>query len=132
MRKIGNAITALDLLNKVAIPLSDERLQIDLLRRATRHAAATRRWRYVDNDPHPLELGLERWSAIAGHNARLGLQLQEDARAAALTVLNDAQAGFLATPYHGKIDEEDALVVARMLGLPPPQFGKMHPLHTDQ
>ncbi|MEO8694215.1 MAG: hypothetical protein ABI658_11900 [Acidimicrobiales bacterium] len=114
---------ALDVLENVAVLLKSERLEAELLGRATRYATARTRWRYVDNDPHPLELGLDVWATIFRHHERLRRQLQADERQAALAVLRDAEAGCLATRYHSEQDEEDAMFLAKELGVQAPVFG---------
>ena len=68
----GSAELALEVLDRVGIPLGDEVRQSQLARIAADRAAARERWRHLPNDPHPLELGLGIWAEVVRQFHRLG------------------------------------------------------------
>ena len=57
---------ALEVLDRVAVPLADDARQSLLACIAADRAAARERWRHLPNDPHPLELGLWIWPRWSG------------------------------------------------------------------
>ena len=107
----GNAELALEVLEQVAAPLGDHDRQAALATRAAQQAAQRGKWRYLPNDPHPLELGLHCWASVARAYGDLGLQLDDVERQAARAVLDDATSGMLATRFHGDQDRADAAVL---------------------
>ena len=71
----GSAELALEVLDRVGVPLGDESRQSQLARIAADRAASRERWRHLQNDPHPLELGIGVWAEVVRQFHRLGLQL---------------------------------------------------------
>ena len=104
----GSAELALRVLELVGYPLADKAMQARLARVAADRAARRERWRYLPDDPHPLELGLGVWADVARQFQRLGLELDVRHRQSAAAVLADAESGMLATEYHSEHHETDA------------------------
>ena len=112
----GSAELALEVLDRVGVPLGDEIRESRLARIAADRAAARERWRHLPNDPHPLELGLWVWAEVARQFHRLGLKLDEDHRRSATAVLADARSGMLTNRFHSERDEVDAQELEAALG----------------
>lgn len=105
---MGSAELALEVLDRVGVPLGDEARQTELALVAAERAAARERWRHVPNDPHPLELGIGTWAEVVRQFHRLGLQLGDEHRGSATAVLADAKSGMLSTRFHSEQDKLDA------------------------
>ena len=61
----GSAELALRVLELVGYPLADKAMQAGLGPRRPTALTAAERWRYLPDDPHPLELGLGVWADIS-------------------------------------------------------------------
>jgi len=112
----GSVELALEVLDRIGVPLGDETRQHQLAHVAADRAAARERWRHVPNDAHPLELGLGIWAEVVRQFHRLRLQLREEHRRSAAAVLADAKSGMLTTRFHSERDEVDALELEAALG----------------
>lgn len=118
-------------LRRIAEPLGDGDLVRALTVRGLAAAAATPQWRYVKEDPHPLELGLPFWAWMLDLAEVHGIDVTHDQRDAARAVLHDAASGMLSTQWHARSHEQSAIRLAHHLNEPVPPFSPMAPGNED-